>query len=193
LLDKLLWLGFFIWGKMEFVIDEKFKNLLIPLTEQESDGLEESILSEGCRVPLDVWNGVLIDGHNRFEICQRHGIEYRTNDIKLNTRADAEMWIVKNQLARRNLTPFQKAELALKAKPAIEEQAREKQKEHGNTAPGKPKSLCQNSDKVIDTKKQIATLAGVSHDRASHSARLAALAAALLTRTSRRPGLPASV
>jgi len=59
-------------------IDSEFKNLIPPLTEEEYKGLENSILSEGCRDNLVTWNDILIDGHNRYEICQKHNIEFTT-------------------------------------------------------------------------------------------------------------------
>jgi len=152
---------------MEIIIDNEFRDLLIPLTTVEREGLEESILSRGCRVPLDVWNGVLVDGHNRFEICKENDIDFKTAEIEFNSRIDARLWISENQLKRRNLTPFQKAEQALKMKPDIEAKAKERQREHGNTAPGKTKTVLQNSAEVtkpIDTRQEIAKAAGVSHD-----------------------------
>ena len=50
-------------------INEEFKNVMPPLTEEEYRGLEKSLLEEGCRDPLVVWGDILIDGHNRYEIC----------------------------------------------------------------------------------------------------------------------------
>ncbi|NPV52203.1 MAG: hypothetical protein HPY71_01615 [Firmicutes bacterium] len=91
----------------EFRIDKEFKELLIPLTEQERRLLEESLLAEGCRDPLVVWAGenILLDGHNRYEICSKHGIEYDVVYREFKDRTEAESWAISNQLARRNLTP----------------------------------------------------------------------------------------
>ena len=88
-------------------VDQGFKNLIPPLQPQEYAGLEESILSEGCRDSLIVWNGILIDGHNRYEICTKHGIEYDTVSRDFPDREAVEDWIDCNQLGRRNLTPDQ--------------------------------------------------------------------------------------
>jgi phage N-6-adenine-methyltransferase len=89
------------------VIDPEFRALIPPLTEDERKQLETNILQDGCRDPLVVWNGVLLDGHNRYAICQQWGLEYRTLAIELPDRAAAEDWIDANQLGRRNLTPDQ--------------------------------------------------------------------------------------
>lgn len=85
-------------------IDEGFKNLIRPLYKQEYLQLEANILADGCRVPITVWNGTIIDGHNRYEICTRHGIPFETEDISFDCREEAIAWICANQLGRRNLT-----------------------------------------------------------------------------------------
>ena len=76
------------------------------MTENELSLLEASLKSEGCRNPLVVWaaENILLDGHNRLEICKRHNIAYRTKAIPIRDRATAKEWIEQNQLGRRNLT-----------------------------------------------------------------------------------------
>ena len=73
----------------------------------ERDGLESSIAADGCRDALVVWGDILVDGHNRFEICTRLGIEYRTVSKEFSDREAAADWIDSNQLGRRNLSPDQ--------------------------------------------------------------------------------------
>ena len=89
---------------MNIVIDQQFKSLIPPLTADEFGLLESSILAEGCRDPLVVWNGVLVDGHNRHEICARHGIPFQTVARDFTDRDAAMDWIDVNQLGRRNLS-----------------------------------------------------------------------------------------
>ena len=86
-------------------IDEEFKGLIPPLADEERAQLEENIKQNGCRDPLVVWHGVLIDGHNRYEICTRNGIDYQTVNVELPDRESVRDWIDKNQIGRRNLTP----------------------------------------------------------------------------------------
>ena len=88
-------------------VDREFKSLIPSLTDTERELLEESIAQEGCRDALVVWQeeGLLLDGHNRYEICERLGIPYATYEISLTSREDALDWIDRNQLGRRNLTP----------------------------------------------------------------------------------------
>jgi len=88
-------------------IDSEFKTLIPALSKTEREMLEESLVSEGCRDALVVWQeeGLLLDGHNRHEICERLGIEYDTREISMDSRESALDWIDRNQLGRRNLTP----------------------------------------------------------------------------------------
>lgn len=90
-------------------VDKEFKSLIPELSEAEKRQLEANLLEEGCRDPLVVWKGrnVLLDGHNRHEICTRHGIEFKTVEIEISDRAEAKIWILQHQLGRRNLSPDQ--------------------------------------------------------------------------------------
>jgi hypothetical protein len=89
-----------------FRIDPEFKSLIPPLTDGEREHLTTNLLSNGCREPLVVWveERLLLDGHNRHEICTKHDITYKIEEISLGDRQAAINWIVNNQLGRRNLT-----------------------------------------------------------------------------------------
>lgn len=86
-------------------INDKFKRLLDPLTQDERDGLEQSILADGCRDPLVVWNGILIDGHNRYEICRKYNVPFQVSYIEFKNENEARIWIIRKELTRRNLSP----------------------------------------------------------------------------------------
>ena len=127
-------------------IDVEFQSLIPPLTYEEKKMLEESILSEGCRDAIVVWNDTIIDGHNRYEICTKHGIPFETVSREFEDRNDVIEWIIKNQFGRRNLPMHERARLALRLKPVIAEKAKEKQAEyHGNQYKS---GLSQNSVEV---------------------------------------------
>lgn len=144
-------------------IDSEFKALIPPLSADEYQLLEESIVSEGCRDALVVWNDIIIDGHNRYEICQRHGLEFNTTPTAFESRADIKIWIVKNQLGRRNLQPFVRVELAKMIEPEIKEKARENL--ITSTGGNNPQPLQKSAEAgKIDTRSEIAQIAGVSHD-----------------------------
>jgi len=94
-------------------IDQEFRDLIFQddLTDEEKRELETDILVRGCVVPLIVWNGLLVDGHHRYEICKKHNIPFDVKEIEFENREYAKAWILTNQLARRNLTPYRKIEL----------------------------------------------------------------------------------
>ena len=91
-------------------IDPEFQNQIPPLTDDEYKQLEENILKEGKLLsPLIVWNNILVDGHNRYAILQKHPeIYFSTMPLPFESREEVLAWICKNQLGRRNLTPEQK-------------------------------------------------------------------------------------
>ena len=92
-----------------FRIDPEFKKLIPALSAEEYMQLETNITEDGCRDPLTVWQeeNLLLDGHNRFEICKRYGMEYELFFVSLADRQSAINWIINNQLGRRNVTPEQ--------------------------------------------------------------------------------------
>lgn len=85
-------------------IEPQFKNLIRPLQRKEYLQLEQNILSEGCRDPIILWNGVIVDGHNRYEICMRHQIPFAVIEMDFACKAEAIAWICANQLGRRNIS-----------------------------------------------------------------------------------------
>lgn len=139
-------------------IDPEFKNLIPPLTPEERVGLEASIAREGCHDPLKVWTdtGILLDGHHRHEICQRLGKPYNTIGLTFPDRGAAIVWAIKNQVDRRNLTDYQKAELALKLEHILRQAARERM------LAGRPDPLPNSGQGRVDD--ELAKIADVGHD-----------------------------
>jgi hypothetical protein len=88
-------------------IDAEFKNLIPPLSSEEKLQLEANLKEFGCLDPLIVWQGedILLDGHNRYEICIREQISYNIVEIEVVDRETAVSWIANHQLGRRNITP----------------------------------------------------------------------------------------
>ena len=153
--------------KLTIIIDDEFRGLIPPLTTAERDGLQTDLEQNGCRDSLKVWGvpgcddrAILLDGHNRYEICQRLGIPFETDRITLDEgddRTAAKIWIIQNQFNRRNLSPFARGELALVLEPLIAAKAKERQRQGG-------------IEKVVQisaqpkTRDEVAKAAKVSHD-----------------------------
>ena len=74
-------------------IEPKFKNLIRPLQRKEYLQLEQNILSDGCRDPIITWNGVIVDGHNRYEICMRHQIPFAVLEMDFSCEAEEIAWM----------------------------------------------------------------------------------------------------
>ncbi len=142
-------------------IDNEFHALIPPLSEDERAGLETSLKTEGCRDALVIWKGhdTLIDGHNRYAICQQHNIPYSVAEKEFDSREDVIVWMVQNQLARRNINKFVRVELAERMKDAIEKRAKEQQGERTDLLLNSTKSF-----EPVHTRKEMARIAETSED-----------------------------
>ena len=109
------------------VIDSEFQSLIPPLSDDEYERLERSILAEGVRTPIVTWNGTIIDGHNRYNVCDEHGIECPQVEREFASRDEAKLYIIDNQLRRRNLPPAAIGDLKLEEKEIVARQAKERQ------------------------------------------------------------------
>lgn len=148
-------------AKNNLIIDPEFKALIPQLRADEYAELEQSILRHGCRDALVVWNNILVDGHNRYEICKRNGKAFRTVSLeRVDSRESAMAWMIDNQLARRNVTDMQRVELALKKKDALATLALKKQRAGVNQYSSLSTNLSKGS--AMDTRRDVARDAGVS-------------------------------
>jgi len=129
---------------MELRIDPEFASRIPPLTNDEYQQLEANILEDGVVInPIIVWNGVIVDGHNRFRILEKHPhIKYTVYEKSFDDRFTALAWICKNQLGRRNLTKQQKKYLIGKQYES------EKAGYGGDRKSEEIKSSCQNGNLI---------------------------------------------
>ena len=89
------------------IIDEEFKSLLPALDKDTHSALEENLIANGCRDSLILWNDILIDGYNRYELCTKNNIPFNTVSKEFESREEVLIWIISNQVSRRNLTQIQ--------------------------------------------------------------------------------------
>ena len=144
----------------DLTVDPEFRDLIPPLNEEELKLLEASIVADGCESPLIVWNGVIVDGHNRYAICRKHGIPFSIQEKNFSSRDDAMLWMLRNQLGRRNLNSYQRVELVLKFEPLVKNAA-EQRMLAGKAANPVP-TLAQGQTKG-KTRDHLSEAAGVSH------------------------------
>lgn len=142
------------------VIDEEFRTIIPSLSDAELALLEGSLLRDGVRDALTVWktNGsyTLLDGHNQYDLCERHGLDYQLVVQPIADRNEARLFIIDQQRGRRNLNIYQKARLAIARQDIIVAQARERESQGGKGF--------QNSGNPVHTDKELGKIAGVSHD-----------------------------
>jgi N6-adenosine-specific RNA methylase IME4/ParB-like chromosome segregation protein Spo0J len=108
-------------------INEDFKRLIPALTQEEYKQLEDNILKEGIREKIITWNGYIIDGHNRYEIATRWNLDYQTESKYFESENEAKIWMILNQLGRRNLMDFVKGELYSIIEELLKEKGKNKQ------------------------------------------------------------------
>lgn len=168
-----------------FEVSAGFRAMIPPLSEPERARLEESILREGVRSPLVVGrfkfgnqapHRILLDGHHRYEIAQKHGIPYNIVELEMTTYLDAANWMVVNQLSKRNLSNWQRIKVVAPLRSDYEYRARQRQRRAAqatNKRLGRSaETLTQNSDAAFEqgtVVEQLARLAGVSADTFSRA------------------------
>lgn len=152
-------------ARQSITIDPDFQSIWGDLDEETFNNLKTEIQADGIRDSLVLWThdnrNILVDGHNRLRIAdQLHINPVPVVWKEFKDKSEASVWIVTHQVARRNLTDYERSVLALKLKPMIAEKAKEKMEEGVNQY-----SPNQKSDKpTINTTKELAKVAGVSHD-----------------------------
>lgn len=87
---------------------ENYKDLLPPLSTDEQEALRASIKADGVRDAIFVdENGVVLDGHHRLKFAPN--APRRT--VEGLTEAEKQAFVFQSNLARRNLSPVQRAEV----------------------------------------------------------------------------------
>ncbi|WP_310568327.1 plasmid replication/partition related protein [Hydrogenophaga sp.] len=107
---------------MNIVVLEELKAYIDPLTPDEHDALERSLLAEGCRDALVLWGDILVDGHNRHGICQKHGLPFQTvQNPNFQSMEDVHLWMIDQHLGRRSVSDYQRGVLALRKREIVAE------------------------------------------------------------------------
>ena len=100
---------------MDIFFDNEFRNLIPPLQPDEREHLETSLKAEGNRVPITIWKEkqLLLDGHNRYDICTANNIPLKAaEELSFPDREAAMIWIIDNQLGRRNIAEYVRIRLS---------------------------------------------------------------------------------
>jgi len=161
---------------LNITINDELRAFVDPLTDIEYAALERSLLAEGCRDALVLWGDVLIDGHNRYEICRKHDIAFRT--VQNNSFASIEdvmLWMIDNHLARRSVSDFQRGLLALRKKEIVS--ARMAQRMAEEPPEPSPDDMDSRPPPPWNTREEVAKAARVSSNTISQIERIQKTAA----------------
>ncbi len=142
----------------------ELENLLPPLSGEQSAALERDILQNGCYAPIIVNEDlVIVDGHNRHQICERHHLPYRMAVFTFDDLLEAKQWALDTQKGRRNLDKWELGKIALKLRPEIEARAKANQQAyHGNQYESGPlATLPEVHSTPVDTRKELAASVGL--------------------------------
>lgn len=155
-------------------IDEEFQKLIPPLTDDEYRQLEENCIKEGIREAILVWDRgddlVIVDGHNRYKIAREHNLKWSHKVMNFESREDAMLWMIDNQLGKRNLPKYDKTILNLRKQEILSKKSKEislSNLKRGN-------SEGQKSDARGRVDEQIGKMAGVSRDTVRKVAKIEA-------------------
>ena len=106
---------------MNITVLDELRVYIDPLTPDEYAALERSILAECCRDALVLWGEILVDGHNRYSICSKHGLPFQTvQNTRFQSMEDVHLWMIDQHLGRRSVSDFQRGVLALRKKEILE-------------------------------------------------------------------------
>ena len=157
---------------MHIVVNEELKAYIDPLTADEYESLERSLLAEGCRDALVLWGDTLVDGHNRYGICRKHDIPFQTvQNERFRSIDDVHLWMIEQHLGRRSVSDFQRGVLALRKREIMtERRARAAESESGegesdipfDTTGAQPAAAKPARVNPNDSRKEIAREARIS-------------------------------
>lgn len=134
----------------EYRIDPELNEVLPKLSDADYKALEQSLLTEGYKgAPIMVWGDVIVDGHNRYEICNKHNIPYEVKSVEFANKEEAIIWMVRQQLGRRSLTPLQRIQIVEKYRPFYKKKAKENQSKAGKNYGIGNQKLSENSTTAI--------------------------------------------
>lgn len=146
-------------------INPELRDFIPPLSGEEKKSLEDSLLKYGYKgAPIYTWHDYIVDGHNRYNLCMKHNIEFPVEELDLGDEAtiiDVMEWMINTQLGRRNLPPQQRIAVVKKFEKKIREQAKQNMSIGGSSdKKGSPNGETL-IEKKIRTDKELAKLANV--------------------------------
>ncbi|MCR2050810.1 hypothetical protein NSB25_26630 [Acetatifactor muris] len=145
----------------EYRIDPELNEVLPELSNADYKALEQSLLTEGYKgAPIMVWGDIIVDGHNRYEICNKHNIPYEVKSVEFESKEEAIIWMVRQQLGRRSLTTLQRIQIVEKYRPFYKKKAKRNKSLNG----GNKKSELEKSTTPIPKEEKVDVRAELAKD-----------------------------
>ncbi len=145
------------------VVLPEMEQLLPPLSVEQFSALERDVLENGCYAPIIVNESMeIVDGHNRFRICEKHGLPFKMMVFSFADLLEAKQWAVETQRNRRNLSMWELGQIALKLKPDLELAAKSNQGLRTDLSVNSPKGYAPT-----DTRKEMALAVGIGEQSMS--------------------------
>lgn len=150
------------------VVLPEMEQLLPPLSVEQFSALERDVLENGCYAPIIVNESIeIVDGHNRFRICEKHGLPFKMMVFSFADLLEAKQWAVETQRNRRNLSMWELGQIALKLKPDLELAAKSNQGLRTDLSVNSPKGYAPT-----DTRKEMALAVGIGEQSMGRIAQL---------------------
>lgn len=156
---------------VDIVVNEELKAYIDPMTPDEYEALERSILAEGCRDALVLWGEMLVDGHHRYSVCRKHDLPFKTmQNTQFQSMDDVHLWMIDQHLGRRSVSPFQRGVLALRKRAILAERRnRARDADKPVEAPEPVEATSEVAQPVTDTPR---TEPAISREALAREARL---------------------
>jgi hypothetical protein len=98
---------------------------IFPMDDEHLNGLADDIKKNGQQIPIEIYEGKLLDGRRRYMACRIAGVRPSVRNV---TPEDPVAYVLSLNLHRRHLTPSQASMCASRAKDIYEREAKERQK-----------------------------------------------------------------
>ena len=156
----------------ELKIKPEFQELIPPLSEEEFKGLEKNILANGCEQPIKLWQGYIVDGHNRHQICTKHGLPFKTEELVRDTESQVILWIIDHQLDRRNISLYSRGRLINRKRAEYAKEAEKRMLAGVALDPAHNCGRGCEDPRARRTDHKLAKESGISHNTLSRIAKI---------------------
>ena len=157
---------------MEINIKQEFKDLIPPLSTEELEGLEKNLLANGCEQPIKLWHGFIVDGHNRYHLCSKHALPFKTEELARENESQVIFWIIDHQLDRRNISLYSRGRLINRKRAEYTKEAEKRMLSGVALDPHQNSGEGSDDPKDKWTDRKLAKESGISHDTLSRIAKI---------------------